>query len=317
MTGGNIYNHMVIDVLKKRGCDIVKRKAYTPYRGKGFTYVNAIYTYFFKKSKTTDIDIMDFRAATWCSARHKGKRIVILFHFDLEETGKKRKHQFFFNRFLKNADGSRVIVISRHWKKYLEELNIKDIDVIYCAYDIPRYKAYLPEAELLKKFGLPDKPVIYIGKNSISKTWNAYNIVKPLETEYTIVTTGPVKEFDGPVHLDLNFEDYCSLLHASRVTLLLPRFSEGWSRIAHESLICGAPVIGNGSGGMGELLEKTHQYVMNEDDPEGIRALIKKIATSGKRVNEEDVRYAKTFDLEYFGRKWEEVLKELTSEKIK
>ena len=161
------------------------------------------------------------------------------------------------------------------------------------------------------KFSLPDKPVIYLGKNSKPKTYEAYRLVRPLARDYLIITTGPVKEFDGPVHLDLDFPGYSSLLHFCSVTLLLPGFSEGWSRIAHESLICGTPVIGNGKGGMRELLEKTHQVICSQNRPGEILRLIAGITGSAKRVDQKDLLYARRFDLDYFGNQWERLVKEL------
>ncbi len=313
MTGGYIYHRMVYDVLKEKGFQVAEKKAHTPYLGKGFTYVNALFTYFLKTSKEVDIDIMDYRAATWCSKRHRGKRVIIMFHFDLEENRKKRKQQFFFNRFLRNAKGAKIVVNAQYWKDYLENLGLDNIEVIYCAYDVEHYKPYLSKKAFLKKHGLPDKPIIYLGKNSRPKTWNAYQMVKSLEKDYLIITTGPRKDFPGPHHLDLDFEDYCSLLYCCGVTLLLPQFSEGWSRIAHESLICGSPVIGNGKGGMRELLEKTNQPVLEEQQPEAIIALIKQIIASGKRIDKKDSLHARTFDMAYFGQKWEKVISEISA----
>lgn len=309
MTGGNIYNRMVFDVLKNKGFDIVEKKAYTPYHGKGFTYLNALVTYLLKTSRVHELDIMDYSAAAWCSPRHRAKRVIILFHFDLEETRKKKKHRFFFNRFLKNARDARIIVIAPYWKNYLLSRGLSNIEVIYCAYDVDKYKPYISKQDFLKKFALADKPIIYLGKNSKPKTFDAYQIVKPLENDYLIITTGPVKEFNGPVHLDLDFNAYSSLLHFCTLTLLLPRFSEGWSRIAHESLICGSPVIGNGKGGMRELLEKTNQIIMDENEPGEIRRLIKEITASAKRVDQKDSLYARQFNLEYFGKQWETLIK--------
>jgi glycosyltransferase involved in cell wall biosynthesis len=317
LTGGNIYNRMVFDVLKSRGFDIVTRKAYTPYHGKGFTYMNALVTYLMKTSSANDLDIMDYSTAAWCSLRHRAKRVIIMFHFDPEETQKKKKHHFFFNRFLENARDAQIVVIAQYWKNFLLSLGLSNIKVIYCAYDVDKYKPYISRQDFLKKFALADKPIIYLGKNSKPKTFNAYQIVRPLENDYLIITTGPKKEFNGPVHLDLDFNTYSSLLHFCTLTLLLPQFSEGWSRIAHESLICGSPVIGNGRGGMRELLEKTNQVIIDENKPGEIHRLIKEITTSAKRVNQEDSRYARQFDLNYFGIQWETLIKSCFPEGVK
>ncbi len=315
MTGGNIYNRMVFDVLRQRGYNPVEEHAYTPYHGRGYTYLNALYTYFTKTSRPGDIDIMDYSAAAWSSARVRGQRIVIMFHFDPGETRKKRKHRFFFHRFLKQARGAKVIVISQYWKHFLEELGLHNIEVIYCAYDVEKYKPYLSKEEFLRKYSLPSKPIIYLGKNSIPKTFNVYRILEPLADDCLLITSGLAREFPGPVHLDLDFEGYCSLLYAAGVTVTMPQFAEGWSRIAHESLICGTPVIGNGKGGMKELLERTHQLVITENEPGRLITAVKDIVAAGKRVDAADCQYAKSFDLNYFGMQWEKVVRGALFEK--
>jgi glycosyltransferase involved in cell wall biosynthesis len=311
ITGGDIYNRMVFDVLKKRGFKLSAKKGYFQcYQGRGSTYIDPLYTFLLTGSKAGDIDLMDSRVALSCSARHRGKRIIILFHYDLNETRKRRKQRFFFRRFLKNARDAKIIAIAECWKTFLEAYGLNNIDIVYCAYDVDAYRPYLSKADFLKKYNLPDKPIIYLGKNSISKTLTAYHIVKALETKYLLITTGPGREFKGPVHLDLNFAEYSSLLHFSAVTLLLPRFAEGWSRIAHESIICGTPVIGNGYGGMQELLLKTNQPILTESEPEPILHLIGDIISAAKRVDEKDSLYAKKFDLNYFADQWEKVIRD-------
>jgi glycosyltransferase involved in cell wall biosynthesis len=315
ITGGDIYNRMVFDALKKRGFQVSARNGYLRcYQGRGSTYIDSLYTFLMTGSKAGDIDLMDYRVAMSCSGRHRGKRMIILFHYDINETRKKRKQRFFFRRFLKNAREAKLIVIAQCWKTFLESWGLTDIDIVYCAYDVAAYRPYLSRRDFLKRFDLPDKPIIYLGKNSIPKTLKAYQIVKELETDYLLVTTGPRREFKGPLHLDLNFAEYSSLLHWSGVTLLLPRFAEGWSRIAHESIICGTPVIGNGCGGMKELLMKTRQTVLPENDPAAIRQQIRRIISSRQRVEEQDALYARQFDLDYFARRWEEILQDFIPE---
>lgn len=99
MTGGNIYNHMAYEAIRENFETIQKKKAYSIYNGPGHTYLNFIYTALFLKSHQTDIDIMDYRVATWCTSKFRGKRIVIFFHFDTEETPKKKNIYIFLKDF--------------------------------------------------------------------------------------------------------------------------------------------------------------------------------------------------------------------------
>jgi hypothetical protein len=101
-----------------------------------------------------------------------------------------------------------------------------------------------------------------------------------------------------------------NLLSYSSLTLLLTPFEEGWSRIAHESILCKTPVIGNGSGGMRELLELTNQRIRRSD--EFSLDEIKYIVNSGERVKEKDLNQIKTFNLDYFKEEWKKVIEGIT-----
>ena len=305
ITGGNIYSNMVFDVLHTKGFNIDKKYAYTPYQGRGASYIDTLYTYFFRTSQINDIDIMEYNTFTRCSRSYKGKKIVTLFHYDVSESPRKIKRRFFFNRFKKLSKDASMVVISNYWKDFLLSMDIDDVTVIHCGYETEKYKPYISKQDLFTSFGLPDKPIIYLGKNSTSKTLEAYRLLKPLESDYLIVTTGPRTDFHGPVHLNMDFKTYVSFLHYCSVVVLLPQFDEGWSRIAHESIICGSPVIGNGRGGMRELLEGCNQIIVDDNDTQNILKLVDEVVSSGVRVGEKDHLHAKSFNIERFGDQWE------------
>ena len=305
MTGGNIYNHMVADALRTKGYTVKTRRAFTGYTGWGHTYINSAYTFLTQFSKPQDLDIMDYPVAARCSKLARGQRIIIMLHFDLQESRKKRKQRFFFNRFLKNAQKAQIVVIANHWKSFLEDKGLKKIEVIPCAFEIERYRQYTPASEFRKQHGLDDRPIIYLGKNATSKTLLSYRNLEALKDDFLLITSGPRREFIGPIHLNLDFKDYCSLLHAASVTVTLPQFDEGWSRIAHESLICGTPVIGSARGGLGELLRATHQLIMKENTAEILQRAVRQIIREGRDVPEEDQQFARSYTTEFFGHQWQ------------
>ncbi len=311
LTGGNIYNRMAMDVLRARGVEIREELGYTSYRGKGFSYVNGMYLHCCKSSGLHDIDIMDYGTSTWSSRRFKGRRIITLFHYDPDEQGKAWRYRFFFKRFLRAAKNAKIVVISRHWKRYLEEQGIANLALIPCAFDTSRYQASCQREELLQRFGLPDLPIVYLGKNSRPKTLSAYRSLQHLSGECLLVTSGPTREFSGPVHLSLDFPDYVSLLHHACVTVVMPDFAEGWSRIAHESVLCGTPVLGNGRGGMGELLETLNQTRITPSDSATLVAAVRSAIANAGRVPEPDRQRAGDYDLKAFGDRWLDVVCEV------
>jgi glycosyltransferase involved in cell wall biosynthesis len=306
-SGGNIYDDYVYKILKSNH-NICYHKSFTNYRLIGHTYLDLIYSAFFNKSNQGEIDIMDYFTSTGFLHRLKGKRIIIFHHFDEHENNKPKKYNYLFKRFLKNAKNATVVVVSKYWYNFLKEKGVEDIQLIYNSFKNELYKPSLIQSEFLSKYNLENKPIIYIGKNSISKSLNAYQIIQHLNAKYHIITTGINQEFEGPLNLNLNFSDYVNLLHYSSCTLLLTDFKEGWSRIAHESLLCGTPVIGNGSGGMLELLKVTNQIIVDTKDKTKINQIVNKLILENKRVSENEIMNINIYDRNYFNEQWNNLI---------
>ena len=303
-TGGNIYNRNVLKVISD-SYGVKKIELGVNSKIKGHTYFTELLTKIFLNSNSDDINILDYGiASNMKNKKYNGKFITIFHHYDLTETRKIKKWRRLSDNFIKNCirNNIKVIVVSKYWKDYLQKKGIKDVEVIYNSFNTDLYIPSKSRNQFLKYYGLNEKPIIYIGKNSIVKTYKTYKQIEKLKDKYQIVTTGKNIELEGPINLDLIFDDYVNLLYYSSLTILLTPFKEGWSRIAHESILCGTPVIGNGSGGMRELLELTNQRVResNELSLDEIKYIVK----SGESVNEKDINQIKIFDLDYFKKKW-------------
>ena len=188
----------------------------------------------------------------------------------------------------------------------MQSKGISDIEIIYNSFDTDLYLSSKSREQFLRDNNLNEKPIIYIGKNSIVKTHRTHQLIKKLSDKHQIVTTGKIKEFEGPINLDLTFDDYVNLLSYSSLTLLLTPFEEGWSRIAHESVLCGTPVIGNGSGGMKELLDLANQIIIKSDN--NLFEEIKSIVEYRKRVDKSNQEKIKKFDMKYFKEEWMKVI---------
>lgn len=307
-TGGNIYNRNVLKVITNR-YDVKKIELGVNSKIKGHTYITGLLTKIFLNSNYKDINILDYGIA--CNLKKKkynGKFITIFHHYDINETNKKIKWKRLADNFIKNCihNNINVVVVSKYWKDYLQSKGISNIEIIYNSFDASLYIASKLRGQFLKDNGLNENPIIYIGKNSHVKSKKTYQLIKELSNKYQIVTTGKNIEFEGPINLDLSFYDYVNLLYYSSLTILLTPFEEGWSRIAHESILCGTPVIGNGSGGMKELLELTNQRVRESNELSLDE--IKSIVNSGERVKEKDINQIKIFDLNYFKKEWIKLL---------
>ena len=61
------------------------------------------------------------------------------------------------------------------------------------------------------------------------------------------------------------FEVYQHIVAESIVSLALPAVKEGWSRMAHESLLLGTPVVGYATGGQADLLREAKAVIVDEE----------------------------------------------------
>ena len=145
---------------------------------------------------------------------------------------------------------------------------------------------------------------LYLGNCQKKKgVLEAYNALQEIDAYF--VTSG-TKDIELPIpNLILSYKDYRLLLASSDIVITMSLFKEGWNRTAHESILCGTPVIGSGSGGMKELLEESNQIICHSF--EDLPSIVEKILHSHISVRDEFVR---SCNLEYFKLKWLQVLTE-------
>lgn len=313
-TGGNLYNRQVLATLSPlNSLKSIELGKYYKYRGE--SYLTELLTKIFFKSNGKDISILDYNIASNLRNKKYNNRLITIFHhFDIDDSKKKRKRIRKFNRFVSNCINNNilVVVVSQYWKKALESYGIKNIKVIYNSFNANLYTQNKSKKQFITDFGLSEKPIIYIGKNSTVKTYKTYQTIKKQSDKYQIVTSEKTKEFNGPIHLDLTFPDYVNLLYHSSLAVLLTPFNEGWSRIAHESILCGTPVIGHESGGMKELLELANQKIIKSD--ENILQEAEYIIESKKRVDKSDQEKIKKFNLKYFKEEWMNIVNQFNEQ---
>ncbi|MCB0386235.1 MAG: hypothetical protein KDD43_12655, partial [Bdellovibrionales bacterium] len=99
--------------------------------------------------------------------------LTIVFHIDetlspLASRIFQRGVERLFFLFARKSDP--IVVISKYWKKYFEDRGFTDVHLIYCPYELELYEISDEEIEDFKRrFGLGDKPMVYIGKKKKKK----------------------------------------------------------------------------------------------------------------------------------------------------
>lgn len=243
------------------------------------------------------------------------KKILILHHYNEKENKYVLARGYLKNRLrsaLKQIDA--IVVVADYWKEIISEFtdrgkiftirNSFDIDFIHNTILSVNKKLFKA------KYNIPnDRIVVYAGNALKEKGYK--DVVNTLKGKNYFVITSGTKEDDfnsNHLHLHLNYEEYIQLLCVADVTVILSKFLEGWNRTAHESLLCGTPVIGTNTGAFGELLSQSGQMIYNEGD--NLDDLISKIIHDGQRL-ETGMQYARQFDKRYFAKKWKQLTENL------
>ena len=297
--GGRVYELLAMAVLKN---------SYTVTINEAFIKRSNILDYFFQNHKSKikgDICVVDPYLIALGKFNAKKKNIAIVHHIDLDLFSKNVMSKFFYfnlKRNLKKMDS--VVVVSEVWKSYLNNIGIKDIKVIYNAFDIASYVFSKEDKDSFKKkYKLTEgKPIVYLGPNSPGKGLNeVLNVID--DQKYKLIATGKVAVDNKNVKtFFFSEEEFPLFLACCDVVLCMSTMSEGWNRIAHEALLTKTPVIGSGTGGMQELLEKSGQIIVKE-----IECLNDNIAYCLKNSDAyiaSGYNYTSKFDLDYFHSSW-------------
>ena len=305
--GGRIYELLAIDVLKNN---------YQVSINKAFVKTIKLIKYLFQNQKShikSDICVIDPYILALGKFSHKTKNIAIIHHID-EELFKRSVFSrfFYFNlkRNLKKMDA--VVVVSEVWKTFLNNHGVENVKVIYNAFDITNFEFSDEEKDAFKKkYNLNNvKPIVYIGPNSSGK--GVVEVLKVIDQEaYELIATGKT-DVDNKNVKTFFFSDseFPLFLASCNLVLCMSTMKEGWNRIAHEALLTKTPVIGSGSGGMQELLEKSGQTIVK--DINNLNDSIKNCLENSNHFSEVGYKYTSKFDLNYFKTNWENLIEEIS-----
>ncbi len=301
--GGVVYNFQVYKILSKHfDLHVVpqfERK-----------YQESIVRYWARISKykvQSDIIIKDPTIMALYNKKSAARELSIIHHIEETSSWKKR---FYYKQMLKNAkrlDG--LVVVSNFWKNYFLSNEINRIFVIYNSFNMQDFRFHEDNiTSFMAKYNLnKQKPIIYIGNANYKKgIFEVFEVLK--NKNYLLVTSGYNKsKINIPVlNLELVREEYLLLLRTCDLVITMSKMTEGWNRTAHEALLCGTPVIGNGKGGMMELLKGGNQFITNSYS--GLPGLIEEVLQKKTKMAEDGFNYCKKFDIQYFESKWIKII---------
>lgn len=273
--------------------------------------------YLAKLKGKKDLWIRDFYSTiTLHLDKTEGKNLVLIHHLDFSGFPIFAKpfldslEKLFFWRNLKKVDA--ILTVSEYWKNYFLKKGYKNVYKIYNGFDLADFNISDEEVENFKiKYNLYDRPIIYIGNCQKAKgIIGSYNALKDLNVH--LVTSGKRQIKIPAKNFDLDFRGYLTLLKASAIVITMSKFKEGWCRTLHEAMLLKRPVIGNGVGGMKELLEGGKQIICQ--DFKKLREAVEYLLANPEKMDELGelgYNFAKNFTLERFKKDWLELISKI------
>lgn len=308
--GGNVYENELVKCLKKQ-YEVEEFVPVSKARSRlKYIFVFSFFYKLFRISRYKQYDYTIRALETSFFLPSSAKNIVVAHHYDISYSNifsKIMQYMAFRSLLFQKKRVDTLIVVSAYWKAFFSHYGFKKIKIIYNSFNIEAYNRTKREIDdFKKKYNLLDKKIIYIGNPQRKKGCDeVYEILK--DEEYYLITSG-TKEFDlGTIHLNLDHYSYITLLASSDLVVLNSKFKEGWNRVAHEALLCKTPVIGSGRGGMGELLEKAKQEKLTT--PQELKNKIQKVFSNYSIYVSNGYQWAIQYDLDYFCREINEVVK--------
>lgn len=304
--GGNAYDFHALQVLQDKfdvsvcPAAILKPK-------------ESIWSYWHRMRKfksDADVLIKEPYPLVFGNSNDRVPQIGMIHHIDDELARTTVKHQWFFRRLKKRLAGlDFVVTVSKYWENYLRNLGCREIRIIYNSFDPTLYRLHPGQgAAFRKKYHIPeDKILVYAGNATRQK--GIYEVYAALKDQgYHLLMSGSQnKAGDLPVqYLHLDRENYLSMLHTCDLVITFSHMTEGWNRIAHESLLCGTPVIGSGVGGMRELLEGAGQTIAKR--PEDLQEAVKRVLAQKEQLSVQGKKFVEQFDMNYFSNSWQSVI---------
>ncbi|PNQ73286.1 hypothetical protein C1T31_07135 [Hanstruepera neustonica] len=305
-TGGTLYE---IDAIKSI---ITKYPVSVNFH---FVKTENIIKYLYKnhvKTIQSDICVVDPFVLACNKLNYDKYNIAMIHHIDESIAQKSIFGKLFLKRLkqhLKKVD--LVIVVSKYWKDYVDELGVKKSQIIYNSYNLDEFRISEEQRNQLKeKLQLdPAKPTIYLGKlgkgKGVEKVMEFINVEK-----YNLIATGKNDSSSNKYKsVFLSRHEFPILLDVADIVLAMSTMPEGWNRIAHEALLMKTPVIGSGSGGMMELLQNSGQKIVH--DLTNLNMAIENGLNHKDELGVIGYSYVKQFDSEYFKREWLDVIDQI------
>lgn len=235
-----------------------------------FEHLNLLFTSFFNSDSEVNMVVSRMGVSSLLRNWFSSKKTIIVWHYHDEDDYNGNALQLYF-RFMffllrkSKKNKAAVVCVAPFWQNYFsKKINNPNVPVFL----FPNFF----DAEKYAKFrNTPKKKRIHLGQFSEKNFNNLDSIaIQLVDQDYEVYYSTlfeDEEELDALIQIKHfpDFDSYLMHMAESRYTLALPGFNEGWNRVAHESVLCGTPVIGFDKGGLGDLLRESNQHTAKNE----------------------------------------------------
>lgn len=225
-------------------------------------------------------------------------------------------YELLFKRLLRHAGEIDCLVVEgTYWRSFFTRFPFRRIEIIYNAFDLAGYETHRDRVAAVRHQLNPENRImIYVGQLLRYKGVREIHGALGSSDRYLLVGSG-ARDADLPIrHFSGTFDEYKHMLAACDVSLSMSKMWEGWNRTAHESLLVGTPVIGNGVGNSGELLEGAGQRIVHGAGE--LPGAVEEVLSRRQEYARAGRAYAAQaqFDKAWFGERWRQVVRSVSVE---
>ncbi len=301
LTGGVRYNINMMGVIQAyegwMDRRFVKRKS-----ERMWEYAKRIRKY----EVNEKLQILEPMVAAFIKQNNESRKIAILHHFD--NALRYGLHRYLYTKYVirKLQLCDRIVVVSPYWENLLQDHGIGNVVVIRNSYPRSYADNIVRDDSVFSELGLPRREtMVFGGKATSSKGF--FQLCEHLSGDVFVIGTGQDQQRQTKWAVcDLDSLMYKRIVAACDITILNTNMIEGWSRVAHESLLLGTPVLARPMGGLMNMIKEGGQHSYND---------YKEMNKKCRQIVEDRNKYSllgksamAKYDMEYFRTSWEDVI---------
>jgi hypothetical protein len=219
-------------------------------------------------SADTIVTVARLAWPVWLRIFSGNTRLIMVLHNHDPKDGKPGLYYGLLNLFMKYVvlrcpKRVTVVVDGPFWQDYFFRLfGVRP-------YLFPNLFPEEPYARI-RQAALKEPKIIHLGQwsDKVDKAACAQliSLLKPHGFACYFSSPVPVQAEGFPVRVFDTHEAYLQAMANARATVILNRVAEGWSRVAHESVLCGTVLLARPLGGIASLMQYAAAHAVSDAD---------------------------------------------------